>query len=175
MRGEQNNYLFRRSVELYFRKFFGRHSLGGGIHRLFDERGGLVDRDIRSRARDASAGATHALDQCAAELAHFCKKQNFTAVFQPLYMLNIHFCVGVICRDALFDGARNAARDGIAPARSRGVVHFRFLVECRKIDAPRLKNGGKLFERDDEIDVAAHRPARRFQFFAAHGPMNTTR
>ena len=78
-------------------------------------------------------------------------------------MLDLDFDVGIIFLDARADGGGNAARNAVTAPCGRRVVNGIFLVITAEIDSLRLENCGELLERDDEIDVASHGTAARFQ------------
>ena len=79
-------------------------------------------------------------------------------------MLDVHFRSGIVLADAFFDRPGYASRAGISPPRTGCVVHLRTSFVPFKIDAFRLKNRGEFFERDHEINVAAHRAPGGLQF-----------
>ena len=104
------------------------------------------------------------------QLAQLGEQEHFAAVLQSLDVLDIDFCIRIVCLDALFDRAGNAAGYRIAAAGARRVVHAGMVLDRFGIDALRLEHSGKLFKGDDEVDVAADSAAGRLQFFRSARP-----
>ena len=126
--------------------------------------------DDRARARDAAAGARHALQKIAVELASLGEHQELAAFAQPVGALGLNVRAGVLLFNEPLHRGGDTAGNGKAASRARAVGQILARFQRGKIDLLRLKNAHQFFIGQHKIDVGPNFMVHGFQLFRRARP-----